>query len=579
MSQFKKLRKSLSILGLSLILTSCSSSTPVKYPTDYNDKVFDNSRLDGTDSNPIYGNDLKHYYDSVISSKSDIYKDTLDQILLDISKYAYNNDGTKGGDVTHILNDYNPSRSVYLNGVAPTSSYDNLLTRARKSMLDTVTSNSSYINNKLFYESKFVAAQQLEYTLGTNFSEADVHSDGLLVTPTTTFEQAFGADYSKYIENTYYDDLRLQYLTADYIYNKSYASIGNSLARKVQIIQLTDRTDNPGAAKRLLTEYVKDYITGKDSTHPELLGTDPNFEILSRLWRGITKEFVQTLEDGAYVDRYAESTYLTSDEVAWLTEKKLMTASASDLLLGKVMSDKKKLDKMKLDSADNEDPYSNIDSSLESTYTNSYAYSVDTGIRNQVDEYVQNTFVTEGVFASSSSVNGIPTTLKNNIFSVNLALDKETVDKMKNKQDKDGNSVSDYQSIDGVSIFQADGNRYLINNGSVSSDDNQIIYYDSDSKAYFLVRILDGVSNTALNVNSTTSMYDTKEKKEQIAREVAFELASDSTYKTEATIYYLRRSNIEFSDDDFLEYLKSNYKDLFKAYSNYDDEPKIAFNN
>lgn len=579
MSQFKKLRKSLSILGLSLILTSCSSSTPVKYPTDYNDKVFDNSRLDGTDSNPIYGNDLKHYYDSVISSKSDIYKDTLDQILLDISKYAYNNDGTKGGDVTHILNDYNPSRSVYLNGAAPTSSYDNLLTRARKSMLDTVTSNSSYINNKLFYESKFVAAQQLEYTLGTNFSEADVHSDGLLVTPTTTFEQAFGADYSKYIENTYYDDLRLQYLTADYIYNKSYASIGNSLARKVQIIQLTDRTDNPGAAKRLLTEYVKDYITGKDSTHPELLGTDPNFEILSRLWRGITKEFVQTLEDGAYVDRYAESTYLTSDEVAWLTEKKLMTASASDLLLGKVMSDKKKLDKMKLDSADNEDPYSNIDSSLESTYTNSYAYSVDTGIRNQVDEYVQNTFVTEGVFASSSSVNGIPTTLKNNIFSVNLALDKETVDKMKNKQDKDGNSVSDYQSIDGVSIFQADGNRYLINNGSVSSDDNQIIYYDSDSKAYFLVRILDGVSNTALNVNSTTSMYDTKEKKEQIAREVAFELASDSTYKTEATIYYLRRSNIEFSDDDFLEYLKSNYKDLFKAYSNYDDEPKIAFNN
>ena len=183
------------------------------------------------------------------------------------------------------------------------------------------------------------------------------------------------------------------------------------------------------------------------------------------------------------------------------------------------------------------------------------------------------------MFLISSSVNGIPTTLKNNIFSVNLALDKATVDKMKNKQDKDGNAVDDYQSIDGVSIFQADGNRYLINNGSVSSDDNQIIYYDSESKSYFLVRILDGVSNTALNMNSTTSMYETKEVKEQIAREVAFELASDDTYKKEATIYYLRRSNIEFSDDDFLEYLKSNYKDLFKASSNYDDEPKLAFNN
>ena len=72
-------------------------------------------------------------------------------------------------------------------------------------------------------------------------------------------------------------------------------------------------------------------------------------------------------------------------------------------------------------------------------------------------------------------------------------------------------------------------------------------------------------------------MYDTASKKEQIAREVAFKLADSDTYKKEATIYYLRRSNLDFSDDAFLTYLKDNYKDLFKTTSPYDSEPKIAF--
>ena len=150
---------------------------------------------------------------------------------------------------------------------------------------------------------------------------------------------------------------------------------------------------------------------------------------------------------------------------------------------------------------------------------------------------------------------------------------------MKNKKDKDGKDSDNYVSIDGVSIFQADGNRYIINNGSTSSDDNKIIYYDSENKAYYLVRILDAVSNASLSQSSTTSMYDSAKKKEQIAREVAFKLASSDTYKKEATIYYLRRLNIDYSDSDFLNYLKENYNDLFKTESTYDQEPKLYIPN
>ena len=581
MSLFKKTKRVLPVLATLLLLSSCStSSDPVKYPSDYKDKIFDNSVIN-SDPN-IIGNDWKHYYDDVIPSKSSIYTNLLTQMLVDVSTVAHNNDGTEGSgsDVTRIMKDFdNQAHSVYKDGEYSSAvAYDNVKERAKDKMFSTVTVDSANVKDNLFYESKFVSAQQLAYTLGGTFDDTKVSSQGVLVNPNTTYEDVFkaGDQYSYYLEKTYYNDLKIQYLTADYIYNKSYASIGNSTARKVQIVKLTDRTDNVGAAKRLLQAYVEDYISNPSSP---LLGKDPEFKVLSKLWKGITSSFVDSIEGGAFSSRYDENTYLTNEEISWLKDKKLMTDTTSDLAIGKIMADKKKLDKMDIDNPANENPYSSYISELEDTYTEKYKLSIGVGLRNAVDKIVKDNYVTEGIYTSSDSIDSLPAALKNNIFSVNLALDKSTVDNMKNKKDKDGKDSDNYVSIDGVSIFQADGNRYIINNGSTSSDDNKIIYYDSENKAYYLVRILDAVSNASLSQSSTTSMYDSAKKKEQIAREVAFKLASSDTYKKEATIYYLRRLNIDYSDSDFLNYLKENYKDLFKTESTYDQEPKLYIPN
>lgn len=581
MSLFKKTKRVLPVLATLLLLSSCStSSDPVKYPSDYKDKIFDNSVIN-SDPN-IIGNDWKHYYDDVIPSKSSIYTNLLTQMLVDVSTVVHNNDGTEGSgsDVTRIMKDFdNQAHSVYKDGEYSSSvAYDNVKERAKDKMFSAVTVDSANVKDNLFYESKFVSAQQLAYTLGGTFDDTKVSSQGVLVNPNTTYEDVFkaGDQYSYYLEKTYYNDLKIQYLTADYIYNKSYASIGNSTARKVQIVKLTDRTDNVGAAKRLLQAYVEDYISNPSSP---LLGKDPEFKVLSKLWKGITSSFVDSIEGGAFSSRYDENTYLTSEEISWLKDKKLMTDTTSDLAIGKIMADKKKLDKMDIDNPANENPYSSYISELENTYTEKYKLSIGVGLRNAVDKIVKDDYVTEGIYTSSDSIDSLPAALKNNIFSVNLALDKSTVDNMKNKKDKDGKDSDNYVSIDGVSIFQADGNRYIINNGSTSSDDNKIIYYDSENKAYYLVRILDAVSNASLSQSSTTSMYDSAKKKEQIAREVAFKLASSDTYKKEATIYYLRRLNIDYSDSDFLNYLKENYKDLFKTESTYDQEPKLYIPN
>ena len=65
-------------------------------------------------------------------------------------------------------------------------------------------------------------------------------------------------------------------------------------------------------------------------------------------------------------------------------------------------------------------------------------------------------------------------------------------------------------------------------------------------------------------------------KKEQIAREVAYTMSTTGSYKTNSIVYWLSRTDIKYSDEDFLEYMKSNYKDVFKSDNPYASEDKIV---
>lgn len=589
--------KLLPVLALmTMTLASCSTDYK-RYPLDYEDALFGNENFDS-----VYGNNREDYYDGVLTS-DEVYSHAVDQILLDISKVAHGyTEGKAGTDVTKIIDDSSKTTnySVADGKDTETTNFDNLHERASKNVLSGANTDSYKIDN-LFYEKKYVQYLKEQFQLPSDFDESKIPETGILVTPDMTYDEVFAGNYDSYMEKYQYDDLTINYLTSEYIYTKSFSSIGNTNARKVQIISLTDREDDPGAARQLLDAYVADYIMGENGG--KYLGKDPDFAVLSRLWKGITakdidslvdKEAYRTSTDDAPTVTYDEEAYasacaamreryksviLSDEETAWLKEKGILPEDDGledqGTLAGKIAKDQHQLEKAYDDNGSfNMDK---LDTDLESQYTGSYTYDYRTGLRMAYDDIAEQDLVTDGIHLSSDGLSNIPTDLKNRIFSTDITTEKSEVDEMKKAGEKNENAGKD------ITTYMADGNRYLTIPGTAATDEgSSILYYDTGSRTYYITRILDVVDNDALGSYespNTDSIYDTAEKQERIAREVAYAMSTTGSYKSNSTIYWLRRTKIDYSDDQFLEYMKTNYQDLFRTESATDGDPLIELPN
>ena len=535
--------KLLSVLALSLItLTSCDTEYN-RYPIDYDDPLF--GEVDN-----VYGNKKEDYYDGLMTS-DEVYSQTLNQILLDIAEVAHDYTDTKRGTSVYGVADDSSiasrNRSVAdatkedITASNASGSFDNLQNRGEESVLGNATSDSYTIDN-LFYEKKFVKYLKEEFQLPSDFDDSALQTlPGKLVTPYMTYEDAFEANYDSYMENYLYDDYVFNYLTAEYIYTKTFTSIGNTNARKVQVIALTDREDEPGSARQLLDAYIADYIEGDKK--------DEDFSILSRLWTGITAD----------------------EEEQWLAEHGIISTdvgsntSIQNTLAGEVYADQLELER-------NAENYYTVDTALESEYTGSYTYDYRTGLRMAYDNIAKLDFVTDGIQLSSDGLSALPGDLKDRIFSNDFTTDLDEIEEM-----REAGKNNDNPGID-ITTYKKDGYRYLTYPGT-AQDDPGILYYDISSRTYYIVRILDVVTNTAMGrygAPNSSSVYNDVVKQEQIAREVAYAMATTSTYKTDATVYWLRRTEIDYSDEDFLEYMKTNYQDLFRTEASTDGDATIV---
>lgn len=538
MSKSKKL-KSLGLLAVSIFALVGCDDDEIKLPTNYKDTLFE--EVSNIENNNVVENDWKHYYNSVTSS-STIYEKAMNEILLKIASIAHEYSNGSGKDVSTIVKDNNV-KSVADNYASVANLTDSNLVSRSKDSMESSARGGTYNKDNLFYESKYVKSLKKDYYYLDNIDATKADSTGKLVTPDMEYSDIFSSsiDYSKYMEEELYDDMEINYLTAEYIYTQSRASIGNSNARKVQIVALTDRSDEPGSAKKLLNAYINDYVFGDKK--------DDDFLTLSRLWKGITSDVAAATADG----RYGNGVVLSADEESWLRTNDILPDNkdnddiASGTLAGKVLSDKKKLEAGK-------DDFNRLDTTLESSYTGSYTYDIETGIRKAIDEIATKDLVTDGIYLSSSGISSIPSDLSSRIFSLKLTTDKEDIDWMKANPGKKKD----------ITLYGKDGYRYLTIADTLTGSNDDIIYYDADSKTYYLTRILDVVSTSALSNNTTDTIYDTAEKKEQISREVAYAMSTTGSYKTNSIVYWLSRTKITYSDDDFLDYVKSTYKDVFK---------------
>ena len=298
----------LSVASITLLLTSCNSSSSKKnYPTNASDKIVD------VNDNPY--NSYEKFYDAVNNGDT-VASKVLDKILLGIADEKMNDTTTA-------------------DWIDP----DWLKEQEEQYLIDAVSSGT-YDKDYKFNEEKYVAS--LTKNLYNVTCPAEGANKDYVITSDSTYADIFKCDYSEYIEKVVKPSILKKRLISDYIYNESYSSIGSTNARKVKLIAISDSTDKPGMAAKLVKYFVKNYI---DTETP--LDGEGNLEVLGRLWRGIDiKE-----SDGTTLDT-------------------LHTLGITTL------NDKIDEDVTKIDLSDKD----KTDLNLESKYTGSYTYSLAKGI-------------------------------------------------------------------------------------------------------------------------------------------------------------------------------------------------------
>lgn len=606
----KKRKFATTLAALSMFVLVGCDTTEIKYPNDYTNKIYEGDIKDGTGATVKTAQDtLKQYYQSLTNDDA-VYEKTTKKLFTLLADNIHGFDEEKKGATYSVVNDTLTTKSIadsYSKDAYKVN--DNLKERSEESLFSTAKSGT-YKDNNMWDEASYAKYLEQNYyylneykdgkVTGLNTDQASLKN--MLVTPEMTYSDVYSdgnkAKYEQYMQTELYDDFKINYLTAEYIMKETPASIGNTNARKVQVVAIADRSDEPGDAIKLLTAYVNSYILHKDG----FTENDDDFSKLTKYWKGITvsalcelstfdcsydpinkkvdltglededekeelKEFfaryLVTLNDDGSVVINPHSLVFTPEDENFFKNNTLNT---EDTLLGKVLLDKSKID-------DGLNNWHKIDSSLESTYTGSYTYDVKTGYRNAIDDIVIRDLITDGTYLKSSGISALPSAITDRIFSPKVTSKKSDIDAM--KEDVKEGSTASLSSKKDLTVYAKDQHRYLTVADTITSDDvSSILYYDASSKTYYITRILDVVDTNA--ISGSDSIYDTDDKKNQLKAEVAYEMSTTGSYKTDSGVYWLSRMDFTYSDEDFLEYIKTNYKDVFKTENPYSSLKKIS---
>jgi len=490
MKTTKKLAKVLLVCTSLTLLVACDDDI-TNYPSNSDEYVLDQSECDSDIQSAITDNQYEDVYDNISDSNS-VSAQTLDNILYKLAQ-------------ENLVDDYAVSDADFNE-------------KYQEKMIETATSGSYSTDNE-FDEYRFALSligdmYDIKTADGSNSLDDIKNAANKIVidpdnyeTVEEEFNDIFNLDYSDYIERYYKPMIYRQYLYAKYIYDQSYASIGNTNARDVTIVKITDDTDNPGSASKLVNAYVEKYIEDKSVL-------DVDISDLARLWKGVN---------------------ITDEEADWLDSLGIVTLA----------------DEIDLDIDEIHDSEYLTDSSLESQYTGGYTYPVEHGKELALSNLKTTDLVTDGIFLKSSGLTDLPSDLKTRIFSTNYSTD---VDGVENGTVKD---VS-YVTTHGDTTY-----RFVTPEVSLTGSGANIINYDSDSNSYYIVQV-NSIVTTSRIAKSDSDSDEVKAYKRELATEAAYEMAASESYRKSAIVWLLLNNDIDYSDEDFYDYIDTNYPAVFE---------------
>ncbi len=563
--------------------------------------------VDKDGNNPdIYNNEMREIYDALITSGDTNSEKVLNNILLVLAESKYGSFYDKNGEtgllslkgktddeiysfVTEkkheIYKVTNSDGSVNKDAtVANVKDFINtLIVTINKSFWSTVK-NSSYQERNYFIEELFYKAEKAELY---DFSKVDdatlalIKKERKLVEGHDTYEdvdeyfhEGWMSTYQDYIERSILQSAYRKALVESYLISNNYGVLGRSYARKVQYVAIKDENggDHLGSLYRLFHTYAKYILEKSDEEIANLSGATGLTEEDYASFRDL--RFLDSLYIGYFSeDEQSKESYMVAqwiyDMAGFTPSDTSNTAYGADgtTALSVPFYKETKYGKLVLDygkQADNR--WKSSESSTD--FTNSNAYTKETGFKIEEDSIRTTNNVTTGWY-TSSGLSDLASDFKTRLFKMNVANELDT-EPNSSVMDEIGRDDGKY-----TTRLKADGKYYLMPEtyDDASADATPYVLYDSSSTTWYIIRIDEAVKASKL-VKDGINYYDTVKKDHadwrsgsetanQIVWEVAGLLGDSDTYKKAANQHYVEEAAISYHDQDVYDYFEKTFPDLF----------------
>ena len=586
----KKITKvlALSVLGL-FALTACDDI--VAKPNNYEEPLV---TTPSSFSEEIHNNIASVVYDSL--HDNGIGTDVLDQVLY---LYAVNAIGPYNGQVKvndkeigedeitleaaynddDKLNEFIKLHKVYwdssrkdANADASDSEkarvierYESIQDRIAEEMF-TKISGGSYTDRHFFSEKRFLKSLRGSLKSVSNpddLEPSEMVYDQILpkIEPKDVFVNEKGEGY---LHRDYYDSKDNYYVVEDvipgiyrqllaeqYLLDETYNTLGRSYARQVNIIKFANNDNYPKAAYYLANKLV-DEINAAPEEYKEGKIYDGGKDDLLARFKDYSNAFIGVPGSGF-------DTTILKD-----LEKKSGT-DVGDYWLGTSYGDlADKYVKMQ------DVAQYGVNAEYENTFTNNGAYPTFVGLKQEQLALLEGDSTTTGWYVKNGGLSELPESVRSRLFNIGVATGvKETDDDIAKVERTYGPNGWEEGEDENAYICRINGHNYLKTASRVKGEsiENDILHYDADSKAYYIVEVIQAVSSSKLSKTSGRNYAHTlgEDMMQEIIAEVCKIVGKGESYTTLATKRCLKAMDIEYHDDSVYEYFKTNYPELFDS--------------
>lgn len=581
-----KTKRFIKAFGLSAVallgLSACG--TVVAKPEDYSEKLVTVSNY----QSDIYHNIQSIVYDAI--HKEGVGKDVLSQVLYlyAISEFGPYDQSVKAGGVavglgevtlsqatasTENLNNFVRAHKAYWDAdraddVAPASESEKNRVEAKLSAINdriavkmyNKISGGSYSDRHIFSEKRFLqdlrknlASVQDPETAGTDkLSLCQILPD---VEPKDVFKKEllhlsnYQDEANTYIVDEIVPEIYRELLNELYVNDNNYNALGRSYARKVNIIEIKHNSNYPNAAYYLASALVAE-INAAPSEYAinDLLQRFKDYS--SAAIYPVGSVAIDILANaggftGRIDTRDGVGSYYLGTEYGDLASKYVKMLDA----------------------------VGEVDSSIESSFTNSGSYPTYVGLDQQRKGLQEKDYVTSGWFIKNGGLTDIPSGIRSRLFNIAVAngVKESTTDREEAERQYDAtNKVWKEAENENAYVCRINGHNYLKVASRIKGEsiDRDILHYDSSSKSYYIVEIEEAVSSSKLSRDSrnnyATTREDGKKVMESIINSVNELVAAGESYSSLATKKYLEALEIQYHDQSVYDYFKTNYPELFE---------------